>query len=68
MDYYNLDPCHYISAPGLSFDAMLKMTGVKLQTISDINVNLFIEKVIRGGISNICKRDALAKNKYVKKL
>ena len=48
--YYSLDPCHYFSAPGLSFDAMLKMTGLKLQTISDINVHLFIEKGMRGGI------------------
>ena len=55
LDYYSSDPCHYFSAPGLSFDAMLKMTGVKLQTISDINVHLFIEKVTRDGISNICK-------------
>ena len=67
LDYYSLDPCHYFSAPGLSFDAMLKMTGVKLQTlISDIKVNLFIEKGMRGGISNICKRYALANNKYLK--
>ena len=66
LDYYSLDPCHYFSAPGLNFDAMLKMTGVKLQTISDINVHLFIEKVMRGGISNICKRNALANNKYLK--
>ena len=31
LDYYSLDPCHYFSAPGLSFDSMLKMIGVKLQ-------------------------------------
>ena len=65
LDYYSLDPCHYFSAPGLSFDAMLKMAGVKLQTISDINVHLFIEKGMRGGISNICKRYALTNNKYL---
>ena len=62
LDYYNLDPCNYFSAPRLSFDAMLKMTGLKLQTISDINVHLFTEK---GGISNICKRYALANIKYL---
>ena len=56
LDYYSLDLCHYFSAPGLSFDAMLKMTGVMLQTISDINVHLFVEKGMRGGISNICKK------------
>ena len=31
LKYYELDPCHYFSAPGLSWDAMLKMTGVKLK-------------------------------------
>ena len=66
LDYYSLDLCHHFSAPGLSFDAMLKMTGVKLQTISDFNFHLFIEKGMRGGISNICKRYALPNNKYLK--
>ena len=41
---YGLDPCHYFSAPGLSWDAMLKMTGIKLEKISDIDKYLFIEK------------------------
>ena len=66
LDYCSLDPCHYFSAPGLSFDAMLKMAGVKVKAISDINAHLFIEKDMRGGISNICKRYALANNKYLK--
>ena len=66
LDYYSLDLCHYFSAPGLSFDAMLKIARVKLQTISDINVHLFIEKGIRGDISNICKIYALANNKCLK--
>ena len=35
LKYYNLDPCHYFSAPGLSWDAMLKKTGVALEKISD---------------------------------
>ena len=56
LEYYKLDPCHYFSSPGLSWDAMLKMTGVELELISDINMHLFIEKGIRGGISYICKR------------
>ena len=48
---YELDPCHCFSAPGLSWDAMLKMTGIKLEKISDIDMDLFIEKGLRGGIS-----------------
>ena len=35
LKYYNLDPCHYFSAPGLSWDAMLRMTEVELEKISD---------------------------------
>ena len=56
LEYSCLDPCHYFSAPGLSFDAMLKMTGVKLDLISDIDLHLVIEKGMRGGISYISKR------------
>ena len=55
LDYYKLDPCHDFSSPGLSWDAMLKITGVELELISDINMKFFIEKGIRGGISSICK-------------
>ena len=54
--YYGLDTCHYYSLPGVSWDAMLKMTGIKLEKISDIDVPLFLEKGIRGGISYISKR------------
>ena len=28
LDYYGLDPCHYFSSPGLSWDVMLKMTKI----------------------------------------
>ena len=56
LNYYRLDPCHYFSSPGLSWDAMLKMTGIKLELISDVDMHLFIEKEMRGGISYISKR------------
>ena len=65
LKYYELDPCHYFSAPGLSWDALLKMTDVKLEKISDIDQYLFIEKGTRGGISYIAKRYAKANNKYM---
>ena len=63
--YYGLDPCHYFSSPGLSWDVMLKMTGVELEKISDIDKYLFIEKGLRGGISHIAERYAKANNKYL---
>ena len=65
LDYYRLDPCHYFSSPGLSWDAMLKMTGVRLHLISDVNMHLFIEKGMRGGISYIAKRHGKANNEYM---
>ena len=65
LKYYGLDPCHYFSFYGLSWDAMLKMTGVKLEKISDIDKYLFIEKGFRVGISYIAKGYAKANNKYM---
>ena len=48
LKYYELDPCHYFSSPGLSWNAMLKMTGIELEKLSDIDKYLFIEKGTRG--------------------
>ena len=53
LKFYKLDLCHYFSSPGLSWDGMLKMTAVKLEKISNIDMHLFIEKGLRGGISYI---------------
>ena len=60
LKFYEHDACHYFSSPGLSWDAMLKMTGAKLEKISDIDKYLFIEKGLRDGISYIAKRYAKA--------
>ena len=66
LKFCEFDPCHYFSSPGLSWDAMLKMTGVKLEKIFDIDMYLFIEKGLRGGISYIAKRYSKSNNKYMK--
>ena len=66
LKFYKLDPCHYFSSPGLSWDAMLKMTGVRLEKIVDIDIYLSIEKALRRGISYITKRYSEANNKYMK--
>ena len=63
LRFYKLDPSHYFNSPGLSWDAILKITGIKLELISDIDKHLFIEKGLRGGISYICKRFSEANNK-----
>ena len=66
LKYYGLDPCHYFSAPGLSWDAMLKMTAAMLEKISDPDKYMFFEQRMRGGVSYINKRYSDAsKNKHI---
>ena len=65
LSYYGLDPCHYFSLPGLSYDAMLQMTGVKLDLITDIEMLTMIEENIRGGVSTINHRLFTANNQYL---
>ena len=58
LNYYGFDPSHYFSSPGLSWDSMLKITGVELERISNIDVYSFLEKGMKGGISYISKKYA----------
>ena len=62
---YDLDPAHYYTSPGLAWDACLKITEVKLELLSDVDMLLMIEKGVRGGISMVSKRFARANNKYM---
>ena len=66
MQYYKLDPCHYFTSPGLSWDTMLKMTNIKLELMTDVDMYQFIEKGMRGGVSYIANKYGKANNKYMK--
>ena len=66
LKFYGLDGCHYFSSLGLSWYAMLKMIGIKLEKIFEIYIYLFIENGLRGAISYITKRYSEANNKYMK--
>jgi len=62
---YCLDPAHFYTSPGLSWQAALKMTEVKLELLTDPEMYLFIESGIRGGVSTITQRFAEANNHYM---
>lgn len=66
IENYSLDPAHYITLPSYGWDSMLLKTGVSLEQITDTNMYEFLERGIRGGISQISHRYAKANNKYLK--
>ena len=65
LQHLELDPAHYYTVPGMSWDAALKCTKVKLNTLHDINMHQFLEKGMRGGISMITHRYTKANNSYL---
>jgi len=62
MQHYGLDLAHYFSAAGMSWDALRKMTKVELELLTDIDIHLFMEKGLRGGVCMASKRFAKANN------
>ena len=67
MTNYELDPAWYYTAPGLAWDAALKMTKVELELLTDIEMLDMAEEGIRGGVSSIMHRHGKANNKYMGK-
>ena len=65
LNNYELDPAHFVSLPGLVWQACLKKTNVELQSITDHDMLLMIENGIRGGICHAIQRYAKANNKYM---
>ena len=62
---YELDPAHYVSAPQLSWDAMLKQTKCTLELITDPEMYRMLANSMRGGICMISGRYSKANNKYM---
>src|SRR6218665_3978892 len=65
MNNYGLDPAWYYTSPRLAWDSALKLTGVKLELLSDYDMLLMIKRGIRGGVSTISHCSAKANNKYM---
>ena len=66
IEIYGLDPSHFLSAPGLTWQAFLKETEVELELLTDIYILLMIEAGIRGGMCQAVHKYAKASNKYMK--
>ena len=62
LSTYKLDPAHYYTLPGYSWDALLKLTNVSLELLTEPDIYLFVEKGLRGGISMVSHRHAQANN------
>ena len=65
LEIYELDPAHFLSLPGLAWQACLKKTNMKLELLTDYNMLLIVKEGIRGGICHSIHRHAKANNKYM---
>ena len=50
IETYELDPPHFLSAPGLALQACVKKTEIKLELLTDVDILLMVEKGITGGV------------------
>ena len=66
LEIYGLDLVHFVSAPGLVWQACLKKAEVKLELLADYDILLMIEKEVRGGTCQAAHRYAKANYKYMK--
>ncbi|XP_033254390.1 uncharacterized protein LOC117193772 [Drosophila miranda] len=62
---YRLDPINYVTAPSVSWDAMLKYTRVELELVIDPDIYNFFKTAVRGGLTQCTQRIATANNKYL---
>lgn len=65
LENYQLDVAHFVSAASFSWSAMLKLTKIQLELLTDNDMILFVEKGIRGGLVNCSHRYAIANNRYM---
>ena len=64
-EVYELNPAHFLSLPGLAWQACLKKTRIELELLTDNDMLLMVEEGMRGGIGHSVHRHAKANNKYM---
>ena len=62
MATHTLDPAHFVSLPSYTWDCCLRYTGVELELLTDVDMLMFFERAVRGGMSQVSKRHAVANN------
>ena len=62
---FKLDPCYFVSTPGLAWESCKKLTNQKLELLTDMDMILLFEEGIRGGITQSVTKYATANNKYM---
>ena len=65
MKNYGLDPAHFYTALGLAWKACVKLTGVRLELLKDMDMLLMFKKGIRGGIMQGVCNYGVANNQYM---
>ena len=63
---YQLDPTYFVSKPSLASEAMLKITKTKIELFKDVDMVVMTEKSIRGGLTQVIRKYAVANNKYLR--
>ena len=65
LENYELDPAHFVSLPGLAWQACLKKTNVELELLTNYDMFLMVGEGITGRICHAVQRYAHANNKYM---
>ena len=66
IEIFELDLAHFLSGPGLAWEACLKKVEIRLELLADIDMLLMVGKRMRGGICHVIHRYPKANNKYMK--
>ena len=65
LNEYKLDPCYFVWTPGLALETTLKITKVKKEILTDIDMVLMVENSLRGRLTQVVKKYGVVNNKYL---